>query len=310
MKDAVDDQVAFEALVQGALADLTPAEQRMARFFADRKEVVLLGSAAEIAEQAGVSDATVVRTSRSLGFESLSALRAVLLSELKGSASPGRRLKRTLDEVGDSSEHVLRHVIGVHEETLDVLKREDFARAFSRAVPILAGATRRHVFGIGPSGAVAQYASLQFNRVGLATSTLSATGIALADQLLPLSHGDAILLIAYASLYREAAVVVRRARDLKVPVILVSDSLGPQIADAITEVLPVPRGRADHLAMHGGTMVLIEALTIALAARHRGQALKTLEQLSALRGAIDKTWLKRDVKPKRRRSARSRKKER
>jgi len=308
LKDAIDDHVAFEALVQEALADLTPAEERMARFFADRKEVVLLGSAAEIAEQAGVSDATVVRTSRALGFESLSALRAVLLSELKGSASPGRRLKRTLDDVGDSAEHVLSHVIGVHEETLDVLKRKDFAGAFSRAVPILARATRRHVFGIGPSGALAQYASLQFNRIGLATSALSATGIALADQLLSLGRGDAILLIAYAPLYREAAVVVGRARDLRVPVILVSDSLGPQVADAITEVLPVPRGRADHLAMHGGTMVLIEALTIALAARHRGQALKSLEQLSALRGAIDKTWLKRGVKPKRRRSPPSQKK--
>jgi len=299
----VGEQIEFEALIQAVLADLSPAEQRMARFFADRKEVVLLGSAAQIAEQAGASDATVVRTAQALGFQSLSALREVLLAELTGSPSPGRRLKRTLDEAGDTAEHALRHVISVHEETLNVLKREDFAAAFARAVPILAGAANRHVFGIGPSGALARYASLQFNRVGLRTNALSATGIALADQLLCLKRSDAILMIAYAPLYREAAVVIELARTLEVPVILISDSLGPQVADAVSEVLPVPRGRTDHLAMHGGTMVLIEALTTALAAGRRAEALESLERLGMLRGKIDKAWLKRGAKRKRRRSA-------
>jgi hypothetical protein len=59
----------FDVRVQGALESLTPAEQRMARFFVDQKKAVLLGSAAEIAHLAGTSDATVVRTARSLGLK-------------------------------------------------------------------------------------------------------------------------------------------------------------------------------------------------------------------------------------------------
>ena len=59
---ATQARAPFEALVGAALVGLSPAEQRMAQFFADRKEVVLLASAAEIAERAGASDATVVRT--------------------------------------------------------------------------------------------------------------------------------------------------------------------------------------------------------------------------------------------------------
>ena len=291
---------AFETIICDAQSELSPAERRVARFFSDRKEIVLLGSAAEIAERAGASDATVVRTARALGFESLSALRETLLSELTGSPTPGRRLKRTLDEAGDSAPHALNHVVAVHEETLEVLKRPEFAAAFARAVAILNGADRRYIFGIGPSGALAQYAALQFNRAGLATATLSATGIALADHLLWLNHGDAVLMIAYAPVYREVAVVLQQARELEVPVVLVSDSLGPYVPDAVKEILPVPRGRTDQLAMHGGTMVLIEALTTALAAGRRAGALANLERLSALRGAIDKTWLKRGVKPRRR----------
>src|SRR5262249_41742589 len=144
----------FGALVEAALDGLSPAEQRIARFFAERKDVVLLASAAEIAERAGASDATVVRTAQALGFESLLALREVLLSELIGSPSPGPRLKRTLDEAGRSAAGILRHVLGVHEEGLDILKREDFAAASALALAILATVRRRPGLAVQPSGAL------------------------------------------------------------------------------------------------------------------------------------------------------------
>ncbi|UVK46606.1 hypothetical protein BPNPMPFG_002292 [Mesorhizobium sp. AR07] len=47
----------------------------------------------------------------------------------------------------------------------------------------------------------------------------------------------------------------------------------------------MPRDKADHLAMHGGTMVLIEATIIGLASRRREAAVDNLDRLSALRGA-------------------------
>ena len=286
----------FESRVLTVLDTLAPAEQRIARFFIDQKQAVLLNSAAQIAQLAGTSDATVVRTARALGFESLSTLRAALLSELTGTPSPGTRMERTLAEVGGHAGDVLRHVMEIHEKALEVLRHEQFAVSFERCIDILAGAARRHVFGIGPSGAMADYASLQFNRIGLPTNALSASGIALADRLLWIGKGDAVLVMAYAPLYREVEVLLDHAARHEVPVILISDDLGPLVADKVAETLPVPRGNADHLAMHGGTMVLIEAMIVALAAKGKDAALDSLDQLSMLRGSIDKAWSKRGTR--------------
>ncbi|MDR6292968.1 DNA-binding MurR/RpiR family transcriptional regulator [Inquilinus ginsengisoli] len=285
----------FDELVDTALPGLTPAEQRMARFFVEQKEAVLLASAAQIAAEAGTSDATVVRTARSLGFESLSHLRETLLSHLTGS-TPGGRLRRTLEETGDDAGAALRHVLTTHREALEVLAAPEVQECFGRVVDALFSARRRYVFGIGPSGSLAEYAALQFNRIGLATGVLSATGIGLADQLLDVGAGDAILMIAYAPIYREVAVTLDVADQGRVPVLLVSDSLGPFVHGRVAEVLPVPRGRAGHLSMHAGTLVLIEAMIIALAARDRDAALASLEMLGAQRGKIDKLWLKRGAK--------------
>lgn len=293
MTEKTQERQTFESRVLAALDALAPAEQRIARFFIDQKQAVLLNSAAQIAERAGASDATVVRTARALGFESLSALRAALLSELTGMPSPGDRMERTLAETGGDA---LRHVMSIHEKALEALRDQQFAVSFERCIDILAGAPRRHVFGIGPSGAMADYASLQFNRIGLPTNALSVSGIALADRLLWVGKGDAVLMMAYAPLYREVDILLDHAARHDVPVILISDDLGPLVAGKVAEILPLPRGNADHLAMHGGTMVLIEAMIVALAARNKEAALDSLDQLSMLRGSIDKAWSKRGTR--------------
>ncbi|MBZ9757309.1 MurR/RpiR family transcriptional regulator [Mesorhizobium sp. ESP6-5] len=296
--DSEDRQSTFDDRVEAALETLPPAEQRMARFFVSQKQSVLLGSAAEVAALAGTSDATVVRTARSLGFESLAALRQMLLTDLTGTVSPGKRLAHTLQETGTDSASALHHVIGLHEGVLEVLKRPDMEATFARSVNILARANRRHIFGIGPSGAMAEYASLQFNRIGLPSSSLSVSGVALADRLLWLASGDAVLMMAYAPLYREVEIVLDQAALHDVPVVLISNNLGPLVSDKVAATLPVPRGKADHLATHGGTMVLIEAMIIALAAKAGETAFDSLDRLSTLRGAIDKAWVKRGIRKK------------
>ncbi|MCM2294665.1 MurR/RpiR family transcriptional regulator [Allorhizobium sp. BGMRC 0089] len=286
----------LEQKVQKTLGKLSPVEQRVARFFIERKETVLLGSAAQIASEAGSSDATVVRTAQALGFSGLASLRQSLLTELTGLPSPGRRLKRSLDQCGEDAAKALHHVISLHEEALLSLKEDETATRFAHAIDLLAGVRRRMVFGIGPSGLMASYAALQFNRIGLPTLPLTETGIGLADQMLWMEPGDGVLMMAYAPLYREVTVVLERAAELSVPVVLVSDSLGILVGDQVAEVVPVPRGRADHLAMHGATMVVLEAMILALAGRCRDEAFERLESFSEIRGAIDRDWLKRGVK--------------
>lgn len=290
------EEASFEGRIRAAVPALSPSEQRVALCFLERREALVLGSASEIAALAGASDATVVRTARSLGFAGLADLREAALADLTSSApTPERRLSRTLAETGDSAASALAHVVAAHEESLDALQAPGFEAQFAAAVDLLDAASRLHVFGIGPSGMMANYAALQFGRLGRKASALTASGVAIADGLLGVAPGDLVLMIAYAPIYREVAVTLDQAARLNVPVVLISDSLGPFVNGLVREILPVPRGRAGNLAMHGATLVVIEALITALASRSRETALASLEDLARLRGAVDRDWLKRGV---------------
>ena len=281
--------------IDAALASMPPAEQRMASYFRAQKESVLLSSAAEIAQRAGTSDATVVRTAKSLGFEGLSELRQALLSDLT-SRGPEGRLSRTLDDVDKEPGGALSHVLRVHRETLEVMASSEFAASFENALRLLSRAKSRFVFGIGPSGSVAEYASLQLNRLGLRSTAMTSSGVALADTLMNVQEGDVVVLIAYAPMYREVEAILEHSKRAGAEVVHIGNSLGAAIHKKVAEILPVPRGRADHLSLHAGTMLLIEAMIVGLAAMDRERAIAALAKLGSLRGDVDRMWRRRGVR--------------
>ncbi|MGH7033079.1 MAG: hypothetical protein ACREFL_05065, partial [Stellaceae bacterium] len=72
----------FEERIASRYPELRPAEQRVVRFFRDRREEVLIASAATMAAKAKTSDATVIRTARALGYSGLDGLRRALAEEM------------------------------------------------------------------------------------------------------------------------------------------------------------------------------------------------------------------------------------
>ena len=56
-------------------------------------------------------------------------------------------------------------------------------------------------------------------------------------------------------------------------------------------VVPVQRGPAERVALHGTTLICLEALVLGLAASATDQAVATLERLNELRQSVSGTTL-------------------
>ena len=278
------------------LAQMSPTEQRLARAISVQKDRVVLASAAQIADLVGTSDATLLRMMRVLGYETLAELREEILADLTGSSAPSVRMQTTIDAAGSDPARLLAHMIGIQRDHLTALSAPALAEGYAKALDLLAQAQAAHIFGLGPSGAMADYLALQLRRVGLPSFSITQSGIGLADQILAMRAGDMLVLIAYAPLYREVRVVLERAEALGMPVLLISDSLGPVLEGRVAVTLDVPRGRSEHLALHSATLVMIEALILGLSARDPNRALDTLDEFASLRAAIDSGWTKRGTR--------------
>lgn len=124
---------------------------------------------------------------------------------------------------------------------------------------------------------------------------MDASGIGLGDQLLHLGRSDAVLMFAYGPTYQEVETTIEQARRRRASLVLVTDNLGIPPGEGPKQVLTVPRGKVGHLAMHSATMLVIDAMIVGLAAKHPDNSFESLEELTRLRGSLDKNWLRRGV---------------
>jgi len=264
---------------------LTPAERRVIGYLAHNREMALLASAADMARQIGISDATVIRTARKLGFSGLEELRRGLAGDLRRDLTLSERIENDLRHTGGAVSGAVAQTVETLRATLDAMMTIP-AEDLERALGVLTKAQRVQVFGIGPSGHLASYFAAQLTRLGGEARPLNQTGLQMADDLIGLRAGDAILALAYDRPYREITALVDKAIALGVPVILIT-SPGPVLPDYRADVvLRVARGRADGFGMHAGTLALLEAMLAAFAAARPDAARETLDALNAARKAI------------------------
>jgi DNA-binding MurR/RpiR family transcriptional regulator len=265
---------------------LGAAGLRVAKFIDENRPVVLASSAAALGARIGTSDATVLRTVQTLGFASLADLKGAILKSADVS-TPADDMRRTLVDLELATGAALDGILQAHADGLSVLKSEKCRAQMAAGVGILDGAARIVVFGIGPSAALATYVSTLLARSGRRSRTVSATGSMLADQLLDLGAGDALLILAYGRLYREVKAVFAEARALRLPTVLVTEADDTPLAKLADVCVAIPRGRPGQMALHGATLVGLEALVLSLAAAKPEAALSSLDNLNRLRRATE-----------------------
>ena len=278
------ESVTFAQRLIGAAGKLSAGEADVANFFRDNREEVLVASAVELAEKIGTSDATVIRAAKALGFTGLDELRRQLAAELRMSLSPAARLARTLGSVRNASPLAL--TVNVHLEALERLQNEISPELFEAAIKLLSSANRVFVFGLGPSSALANYFVIQLQRFGHEAASLTHTGLLLADGLHRLRKGDVLVVLAYSRIYQELDALLRRADELAIPVVLLTDTLGPLLHSRVEIVLPVARGKTEGFSTHTATLGLIEALLIGIATKRPAETVAQLRELNDLRASL------------------------
>jgi DNA-binding MurR/RpiR family transcriptional regulator len=273
-------------VLRQAKQPLGAAGLRVAKFIDENRQIVLASSAAALGARIGTSDATVLRTVQTLGFTGLADLKSAILKSGVVS-TPADDMRRTLVDLKKATGEALDGILQAHAEGLAVLRSRKCRAQIAAGVRVLEGAERIVVFGIGPSSALATYVSILLTRSGRRSRTMSATGSMLADQLLDLGAGDALLILAYGRLYREVKAVFAEAKALGLPTVLVTEGDDTPLAKLADVSVAIPRGRPGQMALHGATLVGLEAMVLSLAAAKPKAALASLENLNRLRRATE-----------------------
>jgi len=151
------------ARIRSQLPGLAASEARVGRWVLDHADKVIYLSMARVGEECEVSDTTVLRFCRSLGFHGFTDLKISLARDL---ASPTQSIQSEIS-VEDDPATVARAVFMSHiqalHDTIDVLD----PAALTRAVELLRNARQILIVGVGTSGPIVRDMHNKLFRLGL-----------------------------------------------------------------------------------------------------------------------------------------------
>jgi glucokinase len=208
--------------VQHLQGELSPAEQRVATLVIEHPRKVLSEPIAEIAKLADVSQPTVIRFCRSLGFSGLADFKLKFAGSLTGTIPVRHSQVRMTDSTHDLSAKVIDNTVSAILKFRDQLD----VNSIDRAIELLRKAKRIEFYAMGNSRVVALDGQHKFFRFRIPTSSYGDAHLfALAAELL--GPGDVVIAISTTGQLPELLDAVDTARAAGADVIAITSSKSP-----------------------------------------------------------------------------------
>ncbi len=272
----------FSQLVTDRFNQLTKSEKRIANFLRKNLNEGAFLAASEIADHLDISEATVVRFARSLGFDSYPALRASIQTSLRLRVTHSSRIKSRLEDMRSSSdifERLTASEIDYLGQALETVNREQL----DRAVNLMSGRQRFYVFGTGPSVSLVDLLEIRLKRFGKDVFSLRSSGRELLEPLLTLGPNDLLIVFCFFSTNPSLRLVLEYANEIHCPVIMITDTLDTIIGDKADVVLAAKRGPVSEFHSLVVPMTIVNALLLSVANQEKEKILPNLDRLDMLR---------------------------
>ncbi|GAB3459846.1 bifunctional transcriptional regulator/glucokinase [Massilia terrae] len=230
-------------------ATLTPAEQRVAALVLEQPRLVLNEPIADIARTAEVSQPTVIRFCRSLGFSGLAEFKLKFASSLTGAIPVRHSQVRGSDSTHDLSAKVIDNTVSAILKFRDQLD----VRAVDRAIELVSRANRVEFYAMGDASVVALDGQHKFFRFRIPTTV----------------YGDGHLLKMAAELLRPGDVVIAVSNSGTAPELLAA-------MDAARAA------GADIIAIGNGHSAMARKAGVVLAVEHAEDSSTFLSMISRI----------------------------
>jgi DNA-binding MurR/RpiR family transcriptional regulator len=280
--------IGFSQLISERFPQLTKSEKRIANYLNQNQDEAAFLSAGEIADRLQLSEATMVRFARTLGFDNYPAMRVALQESFRHRLTHSSRLRSRLDDLrsgGDIFERLVASEMDYLTEALQTVDRE----ALNAAVELLRTHARIFVFGLGPSISLVDLLEIRLTRSGRHVIPLNTSGREMLEPMLLMNSNDLLIAFGFFNLTPSLQMVLDYANQHKTPVILVTDTLGPLVGDQADIVLAARRGPISSFHSLTVPMTIINSLLLALTAADQEKVMTNLDNLDQLRERLKKT---------------------
>lgn len=249
------------------LSDLSPVERRIAEFTLRHYRECAFMSLEQMAEATDVSNTSINRYARSLGFSGYLEYRKAMRDELVRSMDLIRSLQEQL--TNEAPADILSKSLAQDKAIIDELMSGLDPAAFTAAVERIEQAGTVWVIGQGSSAYLAGYLVFLARGLGVRLVNLADTGgiESIARTAIDIAAGDVLITICFPRYTSTTAEIAALARRNGGQVISITNSLTSKLALLSDLILFTPASPGPLSGSGTPAVAVIEALVAALTSR-------------------------------------------
>ncbi len=254
----------------------------LAKHILDHYQSVAFSTVKQLSQQAGVSEATIVRFAKALDFSGYPGLqqeiRRMVRADLKGTerfALTAQRRPAVAEDAGP-----LDTIIDKELENINGLRETLDRKALARAVKLLHGASAVAIVGTRSSAPLAHHLWFGLDKIGIPAARFLSVTPETYGHLDRLDRKACIVIIGFPRYLRELVDCLRFARKRSLKTLTLTDSPFSPLAGDVS--LRTPAESASTFAAHCAPLILINGLLHALSLLDPPRTLAALNRFEAL----------------------------
>ncbi len=248
--------------IRGFYTSLSSSETKVADFVLEHYQETIRMTLADVARQSGVSDATVLRFCRSIGYESWLEFKISLTQMLPN--LPEQILDEVLegDSPGTIAKKVFQKSIQAITDTMAVIDES----SFTKALELISSAERILLIGVGTSGPMVNEMHNRFLRLGLNCHVQTDSYIQVMESAL-LSAKDLVIVISQTGDSEDPLRTTALARSKGCSIIVITGNTASKLTHYADVVLlsVSHETRVETIASRIAQYAIIHALYVGLA---------------------------------------------
>lgn len=239
---------ALSELIIDKYPTLSKQQIKIADIIVTNRPSTLVLTGKELAAQAGVSEAAIVRFAKTLGFRGFPQLKAVMISEFKERFVPKDRFKF----VGQASVRpsTLSRIAGLEVENINDTVVHMPPRQFDEFIRRLRRAPAVYPIGVGLSALLAKIAAYWLRTIGIRVFTCPDEEISMIRWLARLEKNDAVLAMSFPVYSKETIDALKACHQRGISTLAITDKPTAPI---------IPWSHA-HLVVRSDNMIFANAI--------------------------------------------------
>jgi len=208
---------------------LTKTEKKIVNFFLDNGTKIPFMTSGEISKELEISDTSVIRFVKSLGYDNYSHFKTFIQKEIsKKVLTPAQKLTRNKNIL--DSEKIMETFINNISKQIDTVCSEDSLEKIYNISKILRTSKKKYIVGFKSVSGIISFFGLRLGFIMEDVYTHPENNSELLKNIIDIKKNDCLLLIAYPKYSKTYNLIIEIAKQAGAKIIIVTDKISSPVA--------------------------------------------------------------------------------